>query len=109
MREYVSIGPAPYEEQCIQVGDPDYRKRAMTECLHFVKAIRRVCGEPPEGASLGVKSFPHDYGSYLEVVAYYDDTNEKAAEYAFMVEEKAPATWEQAQMVSPFADAGRGR
>lgn len=70
MREYVLIGPAPQEEQCIQVGDPDHHKRAMIECLHFVKGIRRICGEPPEGASLGVKSFPHDYGSYLECVVF---------------------------------------
>jgi len=32
MRDYFSIGQTPSEEDCAQVGQPDYRRKAMEEC-----------------------------------------------------------------------------
>ena len=95
MFDYINIGPAPAEEDCAQVGDDDdYYVKAKIECRKFIELIRKELGPEPEGAKLVVKSFPHDFGNYCEVVCRYDVENEKAVEYAFKCEADAPTTWE---------------
>ena len=93
MAEYLVIGSSPCEETCAQVGEPNYRRKASQECLMFIKAIRKVCGDPPKGARLHTKSFLHDFGVYHEVVCSYE--NEKGAAYAYKCEAEAPQTWEE--------------
>ena len=96
MRDYISIGATPADEECAQVGTPDYAhaQKSREEGKRFIELIRKKLGEEPEGASLAIKSFPHDFGTYHEVVCYYDDNNEQAVEYAYKCESDAPLTWE---------------
>jgi hypothetical protein len=108
MNDTYWLGAAPANEDCIQVGSPDYARDAKAECRAYIEAIRKVCGHEPEGARLTIKSQPHDYGSYYEVAIVFDGNNREAAEYASRVDEKAPTTWEQAGMQSPHAKA-KGR
>jgi len=93
-RDYIDIGSAPAEEDCAQVGSPDYHARARPECIRFIDLIRKVLGPEPEGATLQVKSNPHDFGSYLSVVCYFDDDNEAASDYAYRCESDGPTTWD---------------
>jgi len=102
MRDYVDLGSAPYEEPCANVGEPDYQKRARVECNRFVDFLRKTFGPEPPGATLRVKSNPHDFGSYLSVVCEFDDRNEAAAEYAYRCEDDTPATWPEPE---PEAEA----
>lgn len=93
MTDYMEIGPTPSEEPCEQTGR-DYRPDvARAECRLFIRAIKLECGEPPEGASLVVRSNPHDFGTYYEVAVRYDDNNSAAVDYAFRVENEAPDRW----------------
>lgn len=95
MRDYLDIGPAPCNESCQQVGMPSFdaaKERAELEA--FRSQIRRVLGAEPEGAQLSIKAFPHDFGTYREVVCYYDTENEAAAEYAYRCEGNAPEQWD---------------
>jgi hypothetical protein len=39
MREYLTLGPAPCNEDCAQVGQPDYHERAREECRRFILRI----------------------------------------------------------------------
>lgn len=94
MRDYVDVGPAPADEDCVQVGDIDYNSKARSECERFLNLIRKKLGAEPEGARLSIKSFPHEFGSYMEVVCYYDDENLEAVDYAFRCESDAPEKWE---------------
>lgn len=94
MRDCVYLGQAPAYEDCAQVGADDYYPRAKTECERYIQVIRQHCGEEPEGARLGIKSAPHDFGTYLEVVCYFDTDNAASCDYAFHLEAQAPATWE---------------
>jgi len=91
MRDYLSIGATPSDESCTQAGTDPQQEHA--ECAHFIKRIIQVLGPPPDGAKLAVKTFPHDFGDYKEVVVYYDPSNEAASNYAFEVESDAPTTW----------------
>lgn len=105
MMDYVSVGPAPYEENCAQVGQPDYPERSRIECRVFANQLRRVLGEPPAGARIGVKTFEHDFGTYREVVVYYDEDDDEAASYAFRAENEYPARWDK-QAIKELREAG---
>jgi hypothetical protein len=97
-RDYIGIGPAPAEEECAQVGSPDYARRARAECRRFIELLRRTFGEEPEGAQLMIKSNPHDFGAYYEVVCYYEEGNEEA-----------PTRWDQPSTPILSARDGQGR
>ena len=92
--DYISIGSTPLYERCTQVGTPDYWERAREECRRFLDLIRKKLGPEPPGARLKVKSFPHDFGSYLEVVCLFEEDNEEAKSYAYKCEAEAPTKWE---------------
>jgi len=93
MKNYLEIGPSPIEEDCVQVGEENYADRAREECNRFVQLIREELGKEPEGARLAVKSFPHDFGTYFEVVCWYDEDLPETVEYAFRCESDAPVRW----------------
>ena len=94
MNDYLMIGSSPCEEECAQVGSPDYRTRAMKELTAFKNQLLRVFGTPPIAANLVIKSFPHDFGTYHEVCVIYDDENEEAVDYAFKLEANTPMVWD---------------
>ena len=106
--DVIYLGSTPSNEDCAQVGSPDYPERSRAECRAFITAIKRVCGEPPEGARLTIKSESHDFGTYREVAIIFDGTSKEAADYADKVDRHAPATWEEADMVAPVQQ-GLGR
>ena len=98
MRDDMSIGPNPCDEPCVSVGEPDYYPRAKEECNRFIELIRKKLGPEPPGARLAVKSNPHDFGSYLDVVCYFEDSDEEARKYAYLCESEAPRTWQDDQL-----------
>ncbi len=93
MRDYLSVGSSPCNEECAQVGSVDYSEMARKECQRFIAEIRNVCGQEPEGARLTIRLFPHDFGTYREVVCYYDDKYPDSVEYAFWVEGNSTEKW----------------
>jgi hypothetical protein len=95
MRDYVSIGSSPVDEECAQVGSADYYERSRKECGAFKRQLVRIFGEPPEGAMLVTKTFPHDFGEYREVCVNYDDESEEALKYAFELEGSTPEKWDE--------------
>ena len=96
MIDLLNIGPVPWAEECAQVGTEDYQQRSRLECEAFRNQIRRVAGLEPAGAVLVIKSFPHDFGSYLEVCCKYNDQSEVAQDYAFNCEgNRALERWDE--------------
>jgi hypothetical protein len=77
MRDYFCIGPTPSNEDCAQVGQPNYREKALEECARFIRLLREKIGPEPEGAWLSVKWFEHDFGPYCEVVCYCNSSNSR--------------------------------
>jgi len=95
MRDFVYIGSTPCDEPCQQIGTPSYdSKMARKECRAFINQLRRMFGNEPEGAELRIKTESHDFGSYPEVVCYYDDEQPASAEYAYKCEGESPANWD---------------
>jgi hypothetical protein len=95
MLDYISIGSTPSGETCAQVGSEDYDNRSRKECRAFVNQLRRVFGEEVCSAQLKIKSFPHDFGSYREVICYFSDTDDDGMEYAFKLENECPEYWDE--------------
>jgi len=94
MRNYFVIGSSPYEEDCVQVGVPDYYPKALDECQRFITLLRTIFGPEPAGAQLAIKAFDHDFGTYHEVVVWFDTDIPASIEYAERCDNDAPATWE---------------
>lgn len=90
MRDFISIGSVPFDEDCAQVGSENYRERARAECARFRDLLQKLY----PAAQFRVKSFPHDFGTYYEVVAYYDDNDEEQVKAAFDAEGCEFGTWE---------------
>lgn len=90
MREYVSIGSVPADEECEQIGPNFNPEKSRAELRAFKGQLERMF----PAVRFGIKSFPHDFGSYSEVVAYYDSNNEDDASNAFEVENSMPLNWD---------------
>lgn len=103
--ESIGLGPAPAEEDCASTLDPDFAQANRAECLAYIQAIKRVCGNPPPGARLRISENNREYGIYREVEVVYDSDNQTSAEYARKCDEDAPTTWAEASMEPP----SRGR
>ena len=97
----MSIGSSPCDEPCAQVGQDNYAVQAKKECRRYIELLLKKFGEPPEGASLSVKGFPHDFGTYYEVVVNYDDDDRAGLDYALLLEGNSPATWDDDKPVAP--------
>ena len=95
MRNFVTLGTTPCDEPCACVDEPDYHVTALSECLRFILLLRETFGVEPEGAWLSVKSFPHDFGTYHDVVCYFNTDISESMDYALRCEDEAPATWER--------------
>jgi hypothetical protein len=92
--DYISIGSTPANESCAQVGTDNYTKRAKKECLAYKNQLERSFKDSPDGCWLSIKGFPHDFGTYYEVIVRYDENDEKATEFAYKMEGESPADWD---------------
>jgi hypothetical protein len=93
MRDYLTIGSTPPEEECAQVGSENYRKRAIAEIRRYRELLINTCGEPPAGTELKAKWNPHDFGEYVELVVEYDENDPLGLEYALHLESHGPSNW----------------
>lgn len=63
-------------------------------CPLRIGQLVRLHGEPPTGACLAIRSCLHDFGTYYEVVCYFDPHNPEAERYAFACEDGLPEYWD---------------
>ncbi len=98
MKDYISIGTAPIDEDCVQVdsSDPSYIPKMKEECKRYKEFLEKKLPIPEElkgRVYLSIKRFEHDFGPYFEVVANYDDNDELAENYAVYICDNQPLTW----------------
>ena len=94
MRAYIELGSTPAEEDCAQVGWENYDTLSMIETKVYKEQLKRTF-KLIGGMSFSIKSFPHDFGSYKEVVVNYDDANEQEVDLAFEIENNQPGKWDK--------------
>jgi len=93
MSDYITLGSTPYAEDCAQVGRDDYFERTRKECRAYIGQLERLY--PKLEGCFRVKSFPHDSGTYHEIVVYYGDPYCTMYE-ALEVERNLPEYWDEA-------------
>ena len=93
MKDYISLGSVPADEDCVQVGTPEYAKQWKPECERYIKLLKRKFPQYDLfNVKFAVQAFPHDFGTYHEVVIQYvADTD--GEEFAYFVEENSPTDW----------------
>lgn len=109
MRDFVTIGSVPSCEPCACVGEEDYGKRALKECVRFIRLLRKQISEEPPGARLAPRWFDHDFGQYVEVVCHYEDQDTEATEYAFRCANDMPEYWEDESTEETLVARARDR
>ena len=95
MTDYIDLGSSPCDEDCAQVGSDNYRHRARTECTAYINQLKRMfptLSDTP--VTLRIKSNPHDFGTYYEVIAEFNENDPRACALAYAMENGAPATWD---------------
>ena len=94
MREWLTLGPAPYEEDCVQVNsNGEYLPAMSQEVRKFVQFLDERFLNIPENAYFGVKRESHDFGTYMEAAIFWDTEDPESEQFAFFVESHIPATW----------------
>lgn len=99
MRDYMSIGPSPCEEDCAQLGSEGYYERMKEETKRYKEQLERRFPNLPEGVRFVVKAFEHDFGTYHEVCVVYDDSKEDQVKAAYFIEGNSPATWNDTEIL----------
>lgn len=97
MKQHITLGSSPVSEVCVQLGASDYADRSIAECEAYKKQLHRYFQTAKNRrplCSLAVKSFPHDFGNYLEVVAVYEDNNRETLDDAIWFEGHLPEEWD---------------
>lgn len=90
-REYLELGPVPIEEECAQVGSPDFERKAKLECKVYIAQLKRMY----PGMNFAVRGFDHDFGRYYEVIVFYDPDDLESSNNAFAIEENLPYRWDE--------------
>lgn len=95
MREQLELGSAPYNEDCKQVGYAT-QEAIKAECWRYKQLIERLHPVPDSLKDLvwyRLKTCPHDFGTYYEVIISFPADNELAWSFALNVENNLPANW----------------
>ena len=91
--EYIELGPSPAGEDCVQVGEQNYGQNARKECERYVSLLEEMFPTDNHNNFFEIMSFPHDFGTYYEVVVYFNPTDTKSVDFAFNVESNLPEEW----------------
>jgi len=94
MKDFLSLGSTPPEEECAQLGQPNYHEQAQKECAAFINQLKRNF-KLINDMKFGIKRCPHDFGTYLDVVIYFDNDNEEECEIAYNIENNVPFEWDK--------------
>lgn len=99
MKDYIELGSAPYDEDCVCVSSTKpYIEEMTKECRRYADLLREKCPIPDGiNAHYAIKTFQHDFGSYKEVCICFDDEDEDACEFAFNIESIIPSNWGDSQ------------
>lgn len=101
MKSHIEIGgTTPADEECASVGDEGYAFRARREAKVFINQIIRQFGEKLQKLiddgriELVIHSNRHDFGSYYDVIAKFEENDEIATNYAYEIESDVATEWD---------------
>jgi hypothetical protein len=94
MRDYLMLGPTPYEEPCCQVGKSS-SKMMMLETMAFCRQLKDLLAKQFTEVKVEVKPKreEHEFGSYYQAAVYYEEDDKEAVDQAFWLENNTPENW----------------
>lgn len=93
MRDYISLGEVPCNENCCQVGRDNYDKYGKLEAYEYKRMIEDTLG-PFSEVKIKVTKNPHDFGWYYDVIVdFYRE--EEAIKLACEIEDNVPQNWDE--------------
>jgi hypothetical protein len=101
VQDVIYLGPVPANEKRAEIGEPDYDARSKAECLQHILALKRVCGDPPDGAHFEIFEFRVGDAIDRQVCLKFDNQNKLAVDYAFKVEDRRPDSWAESGLEAP--------
>jgi len=106
LTDYFELGSSPTDEDCAQVGTPEYLERMRIETRQLIRMLEEH-HPVPDGlrGRYAVKGFPHDFGTYHEVCAVFDPDSPTAYDWAMAAEDRVPRRWDAAALAA-LAAAG---
>jgi len=94
MEEFNLGTTVPHEEECIQLGQPNYSAFSKIEANTLMKQIIRELGNPPSGCRMKLVGCEHDFGVYYDIALVYDEDDAEHVEWFLKVEGKLPMNWD---------------
>lgn len=91
VKEYQTLGPCPTEEDAVQVGEVNYLWKMAAQCERYKRQLEEMF----PGVKFVVQTFPHDFGSYMEVAM---EVMNGDWEMACEVEDNLPTHWNDEQV-----------
>lgn len=92
-KDYISIGCTPAAEECVQVSKTEYYlDKMLVECDRYKTLLQTIFADCTK-VTIAVKTFPHDFGTYAEVVVKFDDNDPEAIAQAIHIENNSPMYW----------------
>lgn len=97
MHESLNLSPTPTDEDCAQVGSPDYIKQSRVELAAFREQLYRLLKKqfPTVLVTIVRVSHPHDFGTYHDLEVKYDPHDQESVGQAFWLDENLPENWDQ--------------
>ena len=100
MRDNYEIGSSPNEEECAQVGSPDFVERAENELDKYREMLEKRFPQAKEyRCKFVIEWYPHDFGSYGEVCISYNPEDNASNEFMLFVEGNLPAKWVDSEIM----------
>ena len=94
--DFFYLGPSPADEDCAQVGEDNFRQRATKEMNAYINQLYRLFPDAEEKCvTFKIKWFSHDFGSYGEVIAEYDDSDYESFKFCISVDNAIPYNWDE--------------
>jgi hypothetical protein len=92
-KDFISICNTPASEDCVQVSKTEYyMDKMLAECDRYKEMLQAKFADCTK-VTIAVKTFPHDLGSYAEVVVKYDNEDIEALAQAIHIENNMPMNW----------------
>lgn len=85
----------PLEEECIQLGQPNYSAFSKIEANVLMNQIIREHGLPPKECKMKLVTCPHDFGKYYDIEIEYNDDDFKCESWALDVVNSLPEKWDE--------------
>jgi hypothetical protein len=92
MVDFYEFDTTPLDEMGVQVSSStDYMPAMRTEA----KRMLEICRKLWPSMEWGIKSNPHDFGSYLSIIVKFNDDDETVWDYINKIENEWPSTWDE--------------